>query len=127
MKQMARDSYYKTTEEHRARSTQYYWNNREGILQKQKSRSFIREYGITEERFNEILESQGGHCAFPGCTKSQEDRGYRLAIDHAHSCCPGKRSCGKCIRGILCLKHNTWVQEKEAHLWALDWIKRGDK
>lgn len=30
----------------------------------------------------------------------------RLDIDHDHLCCPGERSCGKCVRGFLCRPHN---------------------
>lgn len=26
----------------------------------------------------------------------------RLCVDHDHDCCPGPKSCGKCVRGILC-------------------------
>lgn len=30
-----------------------------------------------------------------------------LCIDHDHSCCAGKRACRKCIRGVLCKRHNS--------------------
>lgn len=29
-------------------------------------------------------------------------RRAELAIDHDHACCPGRASCGKCVRGKLC-------------------------
>ncbi len=59
----------------------------------------IRHFGITIDRYEEMLSAQGGRCAI--C--KGEPTAASLAVDHDHSCCPQKgRSCGKCVRGLLC-------------------------
>lgn len=55
-------------------------------------------YGITFEQYDAMLNAQNGGCAICGDVPKLKS----LHIDHDHSCCPGKRSCGKCIRGLLC-------------------------
>lgn len=45
-----------------------------------------------------------------------------LVWDHDHSCCPGKTSCGKCIRGLLCRGCNLalgYVQDSPEKLISL--------
>lgn len=60
-----------------------------------------RMYGLTHERFDALLEIQGGGCAI--CDAAEAGYGRRWHIDHDHDCCPGERACGRCVRGILCL------------------------
>jgi len=60
----------------------------------------LRRHHLTKSVFGEILKRQNFCCAVSGCTSPP------TAIDHDHKCCPGLRSCGKCIRGILFHNHN---------------------
>jgi len=57
-------------------------------------------FQITDEDVQAMLESQGGVCGL--CTR--EFSNGETFIDHDHACCPnrGKKTCGKCIRKILC-------------------------
>src|ERR1035437_134914 len=50
--------------------------------------------------YNQMFIEQEGKCKV--CTRHQSEFKIALAVDHDHKCCPGKKSCGKCVRGILC-------------------------
>lgn len=66
----------------------------------------IKRHGITLDEYNAKLETQGGVCANPMCTRTATENGKRLVVDHDHGHCEGRESCGQCIRGILCDRCN---------------------
>jgi hypothetical protein len=76
-------------------------------------------FGITPEQYNLLYRLQGGKCYV--CRKSTGAR-KRLAVDHDHRCCPGPKSCGKCVRGLACGHCNhdilPWVGDR-----ASDWTR----
>lgn len=74
----------------------YKANNRPRIISYDRK----AKYKITQEQFDALFLSQGSKCAICG----RQDSGWkgRWHLDHDHSCCDGAKSCGKCIRGILC-------------------------
>lgn len=63
-------------------------------------------YGLNADGFYRLFETQGGVCAVCG---SDDPRGKNWVVDHDHSCCPGKKTCGLCIRGILCSPCNSAI------------------
>lgn len=69
-----------------------------------------QKYGITLEQYQAMLVAQGGGCAI--CHKPPVD--LPLCVDHDHACCPGKKSCGKCVRGLLCVYCNVTVGKLES-------------
>jgi len=64
----------------------------------------LRKYGLSLDRYDALLLSQDGACAI--CRKLAKDF---LQVDHDHQCCQGQRSCGRCIRGLLCRTCNTAI------------------
>jgi len=72
--------------------------------------TYKNKYNITTEEYNSMLEAQNHTCALCGrpefVISYQTNNVLKLAVDHDHSCCPGVRSCGKCVRGLLCMACN---------------------
>lgn len=64
-----------------------------------------RMYGITKETYKDLYNAQNGCCAICGLKEEDVSR-LALAVDHDHKCCPDAKSCGKCIRGLLCVMCN---------------------
>lgn len=79
-------------------------------------RSYLkRKYGLAHGEYEAMLVTQGGACAI--CQR-KPPKGKVLHVDHDHSCCPGKISCGKCVRGLLCQVCNQralgyWLRESK--------------
>jgi hypothetical protein len=76
---------------------------------KRRKYGLKNRYGITPEQYNILFDKQQGKCSI--CIKQQPQR--KLSVDHDHRCCKGRRSCGKCIRGLLCVRCNTFIAQFE--------------
>lgn len=77
--------------------SEYYKNNVSRVYW----RNIFTFYGLSKEQFELKINQQNGLCAV---CKFQTAKFY---VDHDHSCCPNKKSCGKCVRGLLCQPCNT--------------------
>lgn len=68
-------------------------------------------YRLRPEQFEQMLRQQQGRCGI--CAKEFEGTPQ---VDHDHSCCATTKSCGKCVRGLLCGPCNIrlgWLETKE--------------
>lgn len=85
-------------------------------------------YRMSVSQFNALLAAQDGRCASCG---TDEPNGNGWHVDHDHACCPGERSCGECIRGILCGNCNQGLgnfgDDPERLLAAVRYLLKGDK
>lgn len=81
-------------------------------------------YGLSQESHERQVECQKS-CAICGLLFDSSRSPYH---DHDHECCAGQRSCGKCLRSLLCRQCNWNVGKVEAHLGqVLQYIVRWKK
>ncbi len=70
------------------------WNNR-----------LVKTYNITSDQYIQMLSAQNnlcGLCKQPERSVTKNGTVMKLSVDHDHSCCAGSKSCGQCVRGLLC-------------------------
>ena len=72
---------------------------------KEKLRAASRqyEYNISPEEYEAKKAEQDNKCAI--CKKESD----LLVVDHNHSCCSQRKTCGQCNRGLLCRSCNTLI------------------
>lgn len=73
------------------------------------------KYGLTRAEYEAMHERQGGACAI--CRRVQS---RRLSVDHDHACCPGAKSCGECVRALLCTNCNSMIGLADDNVDRLD-------
>jgi Recombination endonuclease VII len=82
---------------------EYYHNGNPEYKAYADKKTSLWMYLMSVEQFDKLLNEQNGHCAL--CDNKNDLNGYRLHVDHDHSCCDTRgrqRTCGKCNRGLLC-------------------------
>lgn len=81
----------------------------------------LKSYNLTLDGYDQLLAKQDGRCAV--CRELPRD-GVDLTVDHDHRCCPPSKSCGNCIRGLLCHGCNMRLGQLESDLVgrSLDYI-----
>lgn len=84
---------------HTLLSQVYYKEHKEVHDLAAKKYSLRINYKLSLEAYNQLGESQNWLC--PICLLRKAE-----AVDHDHNCCNSKRSCGKCVRALLCKQCN---------------------
>ena len=102
-KQQRKDYYKDHYQEHK----EYWKENAIKTWESRRNNILLDTYNITLAQYREMFEKQGGKCYICGLHQTKLKRA--LGVDHNHSCCPGKKSCGKCIRKLLCSSCNNAI------------------
>lgn len=76
--------------------------------------STASRYGLGVEKLTRMLAERDGVC--DACGRQAD----RMNVDHDHSCCSGKTSCGQCVRGLLCSTCNFALGSASDKIWRLE-------
>ncbi len=85
----------------------------------------LKRKGLNPESYEALIIKQNGCCAL---CKKPFTKENKTCIDHDHACCPGKTSCGKCIRSLLHMKCNFLIghadEDPEMCILASNYLKK---
>jgi hypothetical protein len=88
----------------RSRRCTTHWRAHERAEKARRRMTYVeRVFGITPDELDELWTFQGEACVCGRQPSRSPD------IDHDHACCPGRTSCGQCVRGALCRQCNREV------------------
>lgn len=62
----------------------------------------LNKYNLSSAEYDQLLLDQEDSCAICGEFFGED----KICVDHDHLCCSGQKSCGNCIRGLLCDRCN---------------------
>lgn len=84
------------------KSCHYIRNNQWNAKNPEKRRFIMlkHKYKLSAEDYAALIASQGYACKM--CGTRAEDLERPLVVDHDHKCCSGEKTCGKCVRGLIC-------------------------
>lgn len=78
-----------------------------------RARNLKSKYGISLEQYEMLSLAQNDVCAICEQPESKihtiSGIPVNLAVDHDRSCCPQEKTCGRCLRGLLCDRCNRAV------------------
>lgn len=83
-----------------ARHKNRYDGRAESCKECRKWQYFESFYSLDKVAYLSLVEAQGGKCG--ACKRITTN----FEVDHDHACCPGRRTCGECVRGLLCQRCN---------------------
>lgn len=86
-----------------------------------RDRYLLETYNMTKIEYADMYLQQEGKCKIQVCDREATH------IDHDHKCCPGRKSCGACVRGLLCDPCNRDLGMLENALWrnsALNYLEQ---
>lgn len=64
-------------------------------------RKVLQRYNLSFDTYSGMLKAQDNKCKI--CLREFIGTPH---VDHDHRCCPTGGSCGKCVRGLLCMSCN---------------------